>query len=196
MVGYRFRCISWLKSFIRSLFSNFQPLFQSYSQFHPLTNHHPYQQPLFFFPVIHSTSPLYILNQQQKTILKNSQIFITSLIQSLFHRFHPLSSTTSILISQLYNKSYLLRDLSPHSAVLPIIFLQSLFSLFLLTKQVRHYSNYLYYFHKLAITPKETTIPDPIVRVLVTPFPLSLSRPPDLGCFQARRIMFLGRILV
>ena len=58
-----------------------------------------------------------------------------------------------------------------------------------------HYLNYLY-FHTLAITLMDTTIPDPTVRILVAPLPRPLSHLPDLTCVGARRIMFLGRILV
>ena len=54
------------------------------------------------------------------------------------------------------------------------IFSKIIFLNFFTILIIRHYFNCLY-FHILAITPKDTTIPDPTARLLLSPFSRFLS---------------------
>lgn len=56
---------------------------------------------------------------------------------------------------------------------------------------VRDYFNYLH-FHTLAITPIDTTIPEPTVRLIAPSFTL-LQPFFDLECVTAQQIMVQGR---
>ena len=68
------------------------------------------------------------------------------------------------------------------------------FSQFFTILKVRHYFDYLH-FHTLTITPAETTIPDPKIRILVVSPLRSLNHSPDLCCVGAQTIIFLERFL-
>lgn len=68
------------------------------------------------------------------------------------------------------------------------------FCQFFIIVMVRHYLNY-FHLKLLLITPMNTTIPGPVVRILMALFSLSLSQSTYLGCGWAQRIMFLGRFL-
>ena len=84
MVTDQFCCISWLTSFFRPSILLPPPSTTL------LSSHHPYQQSLFPFPVIHPTSTLFILNNRQNTIINSSQILF------LFHFMNNITHSTSL----------------------------------------------------------------------------------------------------
>ena len=108
----------------------------------------------------------------------------------------PLTSPSiSCAANHVHHLATILSDLATILSHSTNIFSKITFLNFFTILIIRHYFNYLY-FHTLDITPKDTTIPDPTVRILVSPLPHSVSHSPDMGCLRAQRIMSLRRLLV